>query len=167
MFRALLLVGGLGVAALVLLSQGTATKTRQPSLEQQKRRSDELDEKTRGVLWRLKRKERILQRHLAGKLTLLETAAHFRALDQGSPDFNWERFCAGNPGDSDEERFCRAVIERVRAALAGQGATADHKQAERLEAELREHLRHGSPRLPAVEALDAGGYLPHCTSVNQ
>jgi hypothetical protein len=153
--RSLLLAGaGLVLAALVLGARETGTKTRQRSIEQQTRPSDEVDEKTRGVILRLRRKQRLTWMCLAGRLTLLETAAHFSALNDASPEFNWTKFREGTVGDSDEERLCREVIERVRSALASQGPTADRKKVERLEAELREHLRHGPPRLPHVEPPD-------------
>src|SRR5689334_2881541 len=87
--KALLLLGGSVVlGAVVLLSRGTA----QRPVERQDRRSDEMETRTRGVILRLKRKERLLQMHLAGWLTLLETAAHYRALDRGPPEFSWKQF---------------------------------------------------------------------------
>ncbi len=144
-----LLVGSVVLGAVVLLSP----RMGQGPVQRRKHQPDELEERTRGVILRLQRKERLIQRHLAGELTLLETAAHFRALDNGPPHFPWQQFRELVPGASDEERHCREVIRHVRALLYSQDDATGQEKVERLEAELCEHLRHGPPRLPAVEPL--------------
>jgi hypothetical protein len=153
--KALLLLGGGVVLATVALLAREATRKPAPdTIEGQMRLSDELDEKARGVVRRLYRKERVLQMHLAGRLTLLEAAAHFRNLDQQGPLFRWEQFREQFDGNSDDERHCREVIAFVRAALNATCCPTTQEKVQRLEAELRQHLRRGPLRLPDVEPLD-------------
>jgi hypothetical protein len=140
---ACVLIGSLGLVAL--------------ALEPGYRQSAELEKSTQNTILRLKGKEETVQKYLDGKLTFLETAAHFRALDQGAPGFNWEEFRDAYPGDSDEERHCREVIACVRALPSSQGSSAGQETVKRLEAELRRHLRDGTPKLPAVDSPDEHG----------
>jgi hypothetical protein len=55
----------------------------------------------------------------------------------------WDRFRERFPGASDDERFCRMLIDRV-AGLAG----SNRAVVARLEADLEEQLRRGPLRLP-------------------
>jgi hypothetical protein len=86
----------------------------------------------------------------AGRLSLVEAAARFRALEAGRPR---NRYCRPAhelyPGDSEGERLCREVIAHVEARLAPQGRARARQFAARLEAELGELLaRDGTVRLP-------------------
>jgi hypothetical protein len=89
----------------------------------------------------------------AGRLTLLEAAARFRELNSQWPPFDWHlwrefihfRF----PGVSDDEGLCRQVIVCANSALWEQPEEAERVRC-RLEAELDQHLRHGTLRLPPV-----------------
>jgi hypothetical protein len=70
-------------------------------------------------------------RVIAGELTLQETGARFRKLNDETPDFSWDVFRLGFPGASDEERCCWQVIHRVESELAPDPARF---------AAVREHL---------------------------
>jgi hypothetical protein len=94
----------------------------------------------------------------AGRLTLLEAAARFRELNSQWPPFDWHlwrgfihvRF----PGVSDDEGLCRQVIICAKSALWEKPEEAE-LVACRLEAELDEHLRHGTLRLPPVAGTES------------
>jgi hypothetical protein len=87
---------------------------------------------------------------VAGRLSLVEAAARFGALEAGRPR---NRYCRPAhelfPGDSEGEQLCREVITHVEARLAPQGRARARQFAARLEAELGELLaRDGTARLP-------------------
>jgi hypothetical protein len=75
------------------------------------------------------------------------------ALDSTGPPFSWQQFREAFGGNSDEERHCREVIGFVRSALEVQHCPTAQEQAQRREAELRQHLRRRPLRLPEVEPL--------------
>jgi hypothetical protein len=85
----------------------------------------------------------------AGRLSLLEAAAHFRALDHTGPPFNWEMFHQSWPGQTDDESHCREVIERLKN-LPPSGCYQREELVGRLEDELRENLTRGTLRLPDI-----------------
>jgi hypothetical protein len=152
--RAVLLIGsGVVLATVALLVREATRKPATGTVEEQLRLGDELDEKARGAVRRMYHKERVLQLHLAGRLSLLEAAAHFRALDQEAPPFNWKQFREAIDGASDDERHCREVIGFVRAALEIRHSPTAREEVQRREAELRQHLGRGPLRLPEVEPL--------------
>jgi hypothetical protein len=123
--------------------ENTAERVRNASLEQ----------KLQAILCRNKRKHRLAEAVLAGRVTLLDGAAYFRALDHQPPEFNWSHFRDRWPGDSDDERHCHEVIHWVYLALLN----SDRCQAEavraRLSTELSDHLRRGPLRLRGVSEL--------------
>jgi hypothetical protein len=86
-----------------------------------------------------------------GRLGLLEAAARSRDLDRAAPYFQWDEFRRGYPGDSDDERHCREVIELLRSRKSPPGAAPTEEQARSLEGELRDRLSRGSLRLPASD----------------
>jgi hypothetical protein len=106
-----------------------------------------------GVLQRGLAKGRLAADVAAGRLTLLEAAAAFRDLNRQWPPFDWDRWRRilhyRYPGVSDEEALCRQVIDCTRTKLWEKQEEAE-KAVRRLEAELDEHLRHGTLRLPPV-----------------
>jgi hypothetical protein len=102
----------------------------------------------RGFERRQARKDQVVQAVLAGRLTLLEAAALFRALDRGPPTFHWDSFRARWPGDSDDERHCHEVIDFMASAAIRDDPCKGKALRERLQAELAEHLRCGSLCLP-------------------
>jgi hypothetical protein len=87
---------------------------------------------------------------LAGnKIELLEAASRLRALDCGNSQFNWDQFRSKYPGNSDEERFCRKVIEAVELSVSPNSVSTT-KRVQELEAELRQLIDNETLRLPEV-----------------
>jgi hypothetical protein len=54
---------------------------------------------------------------IAGRVNLLHAAEGFRDLDARSPNFDLESFRQHMPGSTDEEKYCRLVIEVVEGQL--------------------------------------------------
>ena len=108
-------------------------------------RGERLDAARQDSLDRIEARQQVVGDVIDRRLRLAEAAARFQELDRADPSFNWERFRAWAPGASDQEKQCRAVIRRVRTALADD---PDRAQGEtrRLEEALQEVLRHGGPR---------------------
>src|SRR5262249_12037999 len=100
-------------------------------------------------------KHQIVQEVIAGQMTLLEAAAHFRALDRQPPAFDWEAFRFSYPGPSEEERHCQEVTTYVANQLVDDPCLAETLR-ERLKGELAEHLRHGTLALPEVTPPQPG-----------
>src|SRR5262249_33796987 len=120
-------------------------------LVEQQRRADELEDQLADAVRRSEATEAAVKEVIAGRLTLREAAARFRALAKENPDFQWETFRRTYPGASDEERHCRQVIDAAQKALGYEPDEAA-EVVTRLEAELREHLeRDGTIRLPAAQ----------------
>jgi hypothetical protein len=90
---------------------------------------------------------RIVRRLCAHELTLLEAAERFRDLNEAAPEFNWENLRASLPGATDDERCCRQVIHQVEQWLSDEPSRLVVER-QRLEQELRDHLRRGTLRLP-------------------
>jgi hypothetical protein len=94
-------------------------------------------------------KDRLTGEVIAGRLSLPEAAARFRALEAGRPN----RYCRTRtdlfPGGSEGERYCRAVITRVVNRLHAEDPAREQEVSARVEAELRDLLaRDGAVRLP-------------------
>jgi hypothetical protein len=109
-------------------------------------RGERLDEEVGAALRRLTAKERALQDLLAGRRTLLATAARFRDSDAGvTADYRdvW-RFTT--PGHSDDERYCRQVL--LFAAVELRDRPDGPAVLGRLRAPLDEALARGDLRLP-------------------
>src|SRR5262249_26386093 len=148
-----LLAGG-GAAVLLLIAvaylscngpdPGAADEGGEPSFwdeaQQEQRRGEELDARLADAVRRSEVTMATGAGVIAGRLTLREAAARYRALARGNPDFPWETFRRTYAGASDEERFCRQVIDAVQMELKDQPDEAAEVVA-RLEAELQEHLR--------------------------
>jgi hypothetical protein len=96
-------------------------------------------------------RQAVVDELLAGGLTLLEAAARFRDIDERHPEFYWEGFRCSYGGDSDEERFCRQVIDFVDGRFVGDPGRG-RAAAAPLEGELCGHLQRGTLRLPAPAA---------------
>jgi hypothetical protein len=97
-------------------------------------------------------KARAAQDLIEGRRTLLEAAAVFRKLQEAVPGYVWEGFRKEYPGDSDDERCCRAVIRQVEYILA-EGPRAG--VVRQLEKELESHRQHGTLRPPATQQKSA------------
>jgi len=107
------------------------------------------DELEAALLGRAGARDEVRVGVLAGRLSLLEAAARVRALDRAMPEGFWARFGRTRPDDSDHEYYCRQVIGYVTPT------TDDDRSWElvlRLEAELREHLKNGTLRLPQTRS---------------
>jgi hypothetical protein len=137
------LVVALAASLLLVLFVGLIGYLPGPSLEEERRHHEELQEKCKTSVARCFAKDAVAAKVLAGRLTLLEAAARFRDLDRGPPAFDWEHFRAGTPNMSDEERHCREVINRVASTWPDEAAVVV-----RLERELEKHRRHGTLHLP-------------------
>jgi hypothetical protein len=109
------------------------------------------DGRVRAVDRRIEQKDRLAGEVVAGRLTLFEAAARFRRLNDEPPAPT--PLSASFPGDSEEERLCRQVIDFARSWLRQQpgGDREADEFAARCEDELRRHKeRHGAVVLPAV-----------------
>jgi hypothetical protein len=103
------------------------------------------------LLKRMEARDRLVEALLADRLTLLQAAAGFRDLDQGSPEFNLGRFRQKASGQTDEERYCRLVILWAEAQHVDSPERAA-RVAARLGEELKAHLRDGTIHLPPAHA---------------
>jgi hypothetical protein len=108
---------------------------------------------------RIEEKDRLAAALVDGRLTLLEAAARYQELNEAPPRLHWDRFRPADPATSDEQRHCQEVIHFVRAVLAARGDTQG-ALADRLEAEVREHLARGDLRLHAPAVADRRGSPP-------
>jgi hypothetical protein len=109
-------------------------------------------ERLRGVLaWVVNERTVLLSDLLAGRSTLFETAAGFRAVQRVKDEYVRPvpfRF----PGRTEEEQLCRQVIAHVEEQLRDE--PEGPVVVARLEKELQEHLeRYGTVRLPASPRL--------------
>ena len=96
---------------------------------------------------RLESEYRMAQEVAAGRLSLLEAAAGFKALDANPPP-GWV-FAEREPGLSDEEYYCRRVIGFVGGALPPEQADP---AIPRLQADLEARRRDGTLHLPDAPA---------------
>src|SRR5438552_3903687 len=138
--RLLRLVAGVLLGTSALLAVGRwQERTPFPGSErdgEDGQRARELEQQREAIIRRTKRKALVAQAVLAGRLSLLEAAAYFRALELEPPTFHWTAYRSIWPGGTDAERHCHEVIHY--ACSAGTEAACD-----RLRAELAEHLRRG------------------------
>jgi hypothetical protein len=111
-------------------------------------RTRALDQTMEETVRRARRKDRVLRALLAGRLSLLEAAGYFRALELGSPPFHWEQFRSRWPGSSDAERHCHEVIDAAHDLANRAGDPRGKEVCNRLRGELAEHLRRGPLLLP-------------------
>ena len=114
-------------------------------LEQARRHRETLNEHTRLVQQDLEAKSRVIEDLRNDRLTLLEAAARFRDIGHSSLDRDGALFRQSFAGQTDAERWCRKVIDYMRAiSPADTGAS----RADQLEAELSQHLAQGPLQLP-------------------
>ena len=116
-------------------------------------RQASLEQKVQATFRRLKRKQRVIGEVLAGRLTLLEAAALFRALDRGPPALDWDRFRDSWPGNSDDERHCRAVIGWAYKTLGYNDLCKAEACRQDLDRQLSEQQRLGPLRLCPISEL--------------
>jgi len=89
---------------------------------------------------RLERKRHIVQRLIAGELSLLQAADLFRRHDATAAYFSIHDFREEYEGATDEERYCACVLEAVKDELRTEPRRAAIIVA-RLRQEMRDHLR--------------------------
>jgi hypothetical protein len=113
----------------------------------------ELEQNLQDAMRRSQRKQRVTDRVLAGRLTLLEAAALFRALDHDATGFNWDVFSYTWPGNSDDERHCHEVIAWVYETLRYADLCKAEASRQDLTRQLSKHLRRGPLRLGPISEL--------------
>jgi hypothetical protein len=111
------------------------------------RERKELNARTAVDHIRWQRADEIAHAVAEGRMSLLDGAAQLRDMYRAEPRFSWGRFRECYPGATDDERFCRVLILRVRN-LHAEDEDESQALAARLEAELQEYLSHGSLHLP-------------------
>jgi hypothetical protein len=97
------------------------------------------------VLLRLQAKTRMAREVVAGRLSLAEAAAEFKALDAYAPPGPGFIFPEGSAEMSADEYYCRNVIDWAAAEAPRERAAEVRRQ---LQAELNAQLRGGTLRLP-------------------
>jgi hypothetical protein len=116
-------------------------------IQEEARRERNLEALHRTLFACLEDKDQVARELAAGRLSLVEAAARFRAIARETPGFDRAVFRRVHGGDSEEESYCWAVIQRVRDLLADHPAHAQ-EVAWRLEAELQELLHSRPPSFP-------------------
>jgi hypothetical protein len=125
----------------------------EPNASSEEVRLAQLEQRVQAVAQRLKRKQRVTDELMAGRLTLLQAAALFRALDHAPPPFNWDIFRSSRPGISDDERHCHLVIAWVYHTLLATDRCQAEALREDLDRQLGEHQRLGPLRLDQISEL--------------
>jgi hypothetical protein len=119
-----------------------------PSLREAREQRMKLSAAVAAEMARRRQIDQVVLATAAERLSLLEGAGRLRELYRDEPECLWVMVCRRFPNVSDEERYCRLLIGEVVSFLT----ECDPKQAlpagRRLEAELGEHLRRGTLRLP-------------------
>jgi hypothetical protein len=127
----------------------------QAKVESELRRGDDLDAQLAEAHQRIGAKQEVVSDVIAGRVDLPEAAARFRDLTPPSSDA--ARYLrTAYAGASDDERFCRAVIQWVRVTLQTRSRAEVDRTAARLEAELQERLGRDG-RIALRPAPAAGG----------
>ncbi|MBO0697317.1 MAG: hypothetical protein J2P46_02880 [Zavarzinella sp.] len=143
-------VGALALAAAVLvlgaarvspsgshrgaLAPGANEACRFPGEEEVRRQSDELDALQRAAPERVVEKHAVAVALVRGDVGLAEAADRFRAIVAGDPAVVG-RVRRRHPGASDEQMWCRHVLDFARAAVAFR-PDLDRARLDRLEAEV-------------------------------
>jgi hypothetical protein len=89
---------------------------------------------------------------IAGRLNLLHAAEGFRDLDARSPTFDLENFRQHMPGSTDEEKYCRLVIEVVEGQLKSPHDEFADEVVSKLEMELDRLVSTGELQFSAVSS---------------
>jgi hypothetical protein len=127
-----------------------------PDATEELRRTERLVWLREVILWAINRRAALVSDLVAGRLTLFEAAAGFRAVQQTK-----ERYVKPVPlsflGKTDEERLCRQVLACVEQRLRDEPDQA--AVVARLQQELEEHLgRDGTVHLPAPPDVGHPGF---------
>jgi hypothetical protein len=132
-------------------------------LEHGQRQGADLDAQLAATKRAVEAKDRIVNDLAAGRLTLIEAAAAFRAINRAQSEHGEDtpvhRLCPPdraheNPAMGYEECLCWNVIDYVEHTSKGPPDRTAALRA-RLERELRDHLhRHGRVQLPPVLRIE-------------
>jgi hypothetical protein len=123
-----------------------------PDVLEETRRAERLDVYRKVLLWAIGKRSEITSDLLAGRLTLFEAAAGFRAVLQVKAKYQ-KPVSLPFPGKPEEEQLCRQVVAYVETRLHGDPAQAAVVSC--LQKEFQEHLeRYGTVHLPASPRLD-------------
>lgn len=134
----------LGMIALALVV-AEPTWLRSASAEQHVFLIQAPGEQVQIVQARMTAKSRVVDRLLAGELTLLEAAAYFRELNDKPSNYPCAYRLAW-PGDSDGEKLCRQVIEWATSRCKVTRTPSERDEiTRRLENELDRLLCQGGP----------------------
>jgi hypothetical protein len=112
-------------------------------LEEEQQRQRDLEAREKALFACMAGKDQVAREVAAGHLSLVEGAARFRALCRDTPGFSPALFHRIHGGSSDEECYCRALIDQVWWVLADHPAQAQ-ETAWRLEVELEVLLNYGT-----------------------
>jgi hypothetical protein len=140
-------LAGAVLVVLLLLGRSFPPLSGQPPAGDPDWQGEKIDRQVRLAITRLKRKLQVSRSVSAGRLTLLEAAALFRALEHEVPAPR-DPFRCERPGQSEEEHHCRQVIGWVHEDLGMADPRRAQKVRDLLEGQLQEHLRRGALRLP-------------------
>jgi hypothetical protein len=95
--------------------------------------------------WRLHvERDRVIQEVIAGRRTLRAAAADLRALYATAPEVERNAIRRAYPGRTEEESYCRAVLEFAAVALGDRPEVAESVMV-RLLAEWQEVIPDGQP----------------------
>jgi hypothetical protein len=114
-------------------------------------RKERLTERGEAMLHSLNVKQDVAAKVAEGRMDLFTAAAAFRQVQAGIPHYNLEAFRNAYPADTDEERYCLAVISYVREHLEDSPTHSPARRAElvgALRAELQSRKLRGPLRLP-------------------
>jgi hypothetical protein len=122
-----------------------------PDATEEARRAERLDRLRPVILWASGQRAALASDLVAGRLTLLQAAAGFRAVEQ-IKEMYVRPVPLDFPGKTEEERLCRQVLAYAEQRLRDEPGQA--AVVERLRQELQERLdRDGAVRLPAPPDL--------------
>jgi hypothetical protein len=89
---------------------------------------------------------------IAGRMNLIHAAEGFRDLDAPSPNFDLESFRQHMPGSTDEEKYCRLVIEVVEGQLKSPHDDFADEVVSKLEMDLDRLITTGELQFSAVSS---------------
>jgi hypothetical protein len=89
---------------------------------------------------------------IAGRMNLIHAAEGFRDLDARSPNFDLESFRQHMPGSTDEEKYCRLVIEVVEGQFKSPHGDFAAEVVSKLETDLDRLITSGELQFSAVSS---------------
>jgi hypothetical protein len=123
------------------LEQAAASLRELPQLiEREGQRHQELEHKFEIVLTRSASRTRVVNALADGRMTLLEAAAQFRALNEYPPDWRTPHLQT-DEYRSEEEQLCRQVIDHAARELEQTDPARARRLTAALEVELAEYLQ--------------------------